>query len=193
MLIAYGLYYFVYKILVHPKKCDYIIVLGARIIGERVSPLLAGRLDKGIALYEKFRRKPVFIVSGGKGSDEIISEAEAMKRYLLEKGIEEEHIILEDRSVNTRQNLKFSGEIMDARSENYSCLFVTNNFHVLRGAILAKELHIPADGVGCKTAGYYLPAASIREAIAFVFAYEKMALYYLLLAVIVSVIQVVFP
>ena len=51
-----------------------------------------------------------FVPSGGQGSDEVISESEAMKRYLLEQGYPEEQIIKEDKSVNTDQNICFSRE-----------------------------------------------------------------------------------
>jgi len=62
-----------------------IIILGAGLFGDKVPPLLAQRLDKGLAIYEKFNRKPVIIVSGGQGDDEWISEAKAMAGYLLSK------------------------------------------------------------------------------------------------------------
>ena len=71
----------------------------------KVSKLLANRIDKAIKIYNKSKRKPVIIPSGGQGGDETISEAEAMKQYLLEHGIPEEHIILEDKSKNTMENL----------------------------------------------------------------------------------------
>ena len=53
------------------------------------------------------------IVSGGQGSDEAISEAEAMRRYLVEQGIRNEEIIMEDKSTNTEENLVFSMKKMD--------------------------------------------------------------------------------
>lgn len=68
------------------KPGEVVVVLGSGIIGERVTPLLARRLDLGIEMYDKSLRvwpAPVMVVSGGKGSDEQISEAEAMSRYVL--------------------------------------------------------------------------------------------------------------
>ena len=50
----------------------------------------------------------IFIPSGGQGKDEIISEAEAMKNYLIENNIKPEDIILENESTNTLQNMKYS-------------------------------------------------------------------------------------
>ncbi len=64
------------------KEPDAIIILGSGLIGDKVPPLLAQRLDKGKAIYEKFLGRSKLIVSGGQGSDELIAEAEAMARIL---------------------------------------------------------------------------------------------------------------
>ncbi len=161
-----------------PKKApDYIIVLGARIIGDHVSPLLANRLDKGIEIFHQYGDQAKFVVSGGKGSDEACSEAEAMARYLTEQGIPEERILLEDQSVNTMQNLRFSKRVISQdTSSDYYCAVVTNNFHMLRGAIYARAARLPADSYGCKTASYYYPTAALREAIAFIVNYKALGL-----------------
>src|SRR5687768_10908335 len=52
---------------------DGIVVLGAGLIGSRVPPLLASRLDRALRLYRRDRaagRSPVIVVSGGQGADE---------------------------------------------------------------------------------------------------------------------------
>lgn len=182
---GYIIYSYVYMYLSKKNKKDinFILVLGARICGENVSPLLAKRLDKAIDIYKQNLNKPLIIVSGGQGKDEVISEALAMKRYLLSKGISEDNIILEDKSTSTYENMIFSKKIMDdISSGKYYCLFSTNNFHVLRSAILARSIGLNADGVGCKTAKYYLSAAAIRETIAFIFRYKYMFFIYLIIA-----------
>ncbi|MFO7197353.1 YdcF family protein, partial [Enterococcus faecium] len=73
------------------------------------------------------------------GANETISEAEAMRGYLVEKGIDENFIIMEDQSVNTLQNMKFSKAKMDAILSNYNSLFSTNNFHLFRAGIYARK------------------------------------------------------
>lgn len=182
MLAVYILYTFTslflysmfYRILPKNKNCDFIIVHGAGLLdGYRVSPLLAGRLEKGIEIYEKSGQKANIIVSGGKGSDEQMSEAEAMKNYLIENGIDEKHIVLENKSRNTLENLSFSKKIMDDMKENYSCIFVTSDYHVFRTGNYAKKVGLKIDGVGCKTAFYYWPNAFIREYIALMLKYKK--------------------
>ncbi|OWA36267.1 hypothetical protein B9G55_07720 [Saccharibacillus sp. O16] len=172
--------------LVRPRPPrDYIVVLGAGLKGDRVTPLLAGRLKRGIAFYKKQEAMPYvppkFVVSGGKGSDEIISEAAAMRNYLLEQGIPDEWIIMEDQSVNTLQNMAFSKKIMDEQSGEgqYRCVFATNNFHLFRAGVYARKAGLKADGIGSKTAFYYLPNAFIREYIAILSMYRKWHLFFI--------------
>ena len=181
MMFAYVLYSAVYMILRQRKEPDFIIIHGAKVFGNRVSPLLAKRIEKALELFRKYDGRPVLIVSGGKGSDESCSEAEAMELYLRDRGIPEEKIIKEDRSLTTKQNLAFSKEIMDGRKPGSYCVFTTNEYHVLRASILAAKEKINGDGYGCNTALYYLPAAAIRETAAFIVMYKKLAVAMILL------------
>ncbi|WP_161947224.1 YdcF family protein, partial [Streptococcus suis] len=73
-------------------KLDYVVVLGAGLIGNKVTPLLASRIDKGIAIYQK-QPGSKLIMSGGQGPDELIAEGQAMANYALEKGVPAEDIL----------------------------------------------------------------------------------------------------
>ena len=141
-MISFGGYFcysLVYSIIPRRLKCNYIIIHGAGLLPDgTMTPLLKRRVDKALAIYYKCKKKPKIVVSGGKGSDEKISD------------------------------LKFSKEILDEIENHgyYKCIFVTNNYHVLRTAFYARKLNLHAKGVGCHTAGYYLPSAFIREYLA---------------------------
>jgi uncharacterized SAM-binding protein YcdF (DUF218 family) len=118
---------------------DAIIVLGAGVHGENVSKPLALRLRAAEKYYEK-NKNAIIIVSGGKGFQESISEAEAMEKYLLSLGVPEEKIIKEDNSHSTAQNMEFSKQILDEMFDGkYSVAVVTNNFHIFRAVSIAKE------------------------------------------------------
>lgn len=150
---------------------DFIVVLGSRLIGDRVPPLLSSRIDKAIEIYkrqETVTTPPKIIFSGGQGSDELIPEALGMQRYAITKGIPIENTILEDKSVSTYENMKFSKDIMDSDSTNgdYNSVFVTNNYHLFRASLFAKKAGLKSQGIGSKTALYFLPNAFIREYIA---------------------------
>lgn len=115
---------------------DYVVVLGAQIKANGPSKALQYRLDEAI-IYLNENGESKVIVSGGQGPDEHISEAQGMYDYLVEKGIDSERIIMEDKSRNTFQNLTFSAEFFD--KEKDSVAVVSNNFHVFRAVKIAKK------------------------------------------------------
>lgn len=178
LFLSFLLSTFLYQFNFPRYNQDFLIVLGSGLIGgDRVPPLLASRLNRAIKFYDKQYAKKgkraTFIVSGGQGANETISEAEAMRGYLIEKGIDENFIIMEDQSVNTLQNMKFSKAKMDAIMSNYNSLFSTNNFHLFRAGIYARKAGLKSQGIVAKTALYYMPNALIREFIAITVMYKK--------------------
>lgn len=167
------LYSVLYTYIPKRIRCDYIIIHGCSLLnGERVSPLLRGRVDKAVKIYQKSKGTAKIVASGGQGKDEKISEAQAMKNYLLEIGIPEDSIILEDQSKTTYENLKNVRDMFDIDGKKNRYIFVTNNYHVFRTSLFARKLKMKAQGVGCKTAGYYWPSAFIREYIAIMVKYK---------------------
>ncbi len=96
------------------RNADYIIVLGAGVIGTRITPLLAARIDRGIELLQS-NPKAVLIMSGGQGPGEEIAEGEAMAKYAKQRGVGPEQIIIERKSRSTKENLLFSRELMNSR------------------------------------------------------------------------------
>lgn len=147
----------------YDKKSDAVIILGAGLWGDAVSLNLQYRLDAAIEYLNKYPDTLV-VVSGGQGPDEWISEAEAMKRYLIKKGINESNIIKEDKSTNTAQNFKFSKEILDEIfSEDYTITYATSNFHVFRSGQIAKRNGLNAYGIAAKDVWYLSVANHLRE------------------------------
>ena len=174
LYLSYIIYAFFLNIFPIKKEPQTIIILGAGLFGDKVPPLLAQRLDKGIAIYEKFNRKPVIIVSGGQGDDEWISEAEAMAGYLMEKGVPADSIFLENKSRTTLENLIFSKELMLAQGlEQDRVVLVTNSFHALRAGIYMKQVGLKGRSIGSRTAFYFLPSAWIRETAGLIRIYWK--------------------
>ena len=150
------------------KDQGFLIVLGCGLRPDGTpTPLLAGRIDRALAFYraqiEETGRVPTIITSGGQGPDEIISESAAMKAYLLEKGVPEEHILEEDRSSSTYENMQFSGEIIRSQNPNARVVFSTTNYHVFRSGLMARRMKLQAEGVGAKTRWYFWPNAAVRE------------------------------
>ena len=144
-----------------------VIVLGCGIRGERVSVGLAKRLNKA-AEYHKKNPDAVIIVSGGQGPQEDIPEALAMKRYLVDKGIDESKIIMEEKSTSTITNFRYSREIMEREGLSLSSVvFVTNAYHVYRAVSYAKdEGFLEVNHLGTDIIWYTIPMNYMREMLA---------------------------
>ncbi|MBI0144364.1 YdcF family protein [Bifidobacterium sp. W8116] len=171
--LALLLYSNFYRMLPRKRRYDYIIIHGAGLRGEEPTPLLRGRLDKAVDLWKRQGRNGRFVVSGGQGPDEAISEARAMAQYLRNScGVPAEAIIMEDRSTTTLENLRYSKQILDDRyemgtgPEHYRVALVTSDYHVFRASEYASKVGLNADGIGSHTKGYYWPTAFIREFVA---------------------------
>ncbi|MGX8699484.1 MAG: YdcF family protein, partial [bacterium] len=93
---------------------QYAIVLGAGVNGTVPSLSLATRLEAALR-YAGENPETVLILSGGQGSGERITEARCMYDWLTARGIPAERLLLEERASNTRENVGFSREIIEAR------------------------------------------------------------------------------
>ncbi|MFM9376853.1 YdcF family protein [Gordonia sp. VNK21] len=161
-----------------PAHTDAVVVLGAGLSGEDLTPLLAARVDRGIEVSASAvtadGRPPLLVLSGGKGSDEVISEAEAMRRYALAHGVPAERLVLEDTSTTTEENLRNTRAVLAERGlTDPELTVVTSNFHTLRSSSLTRRLGLRASVVGAATARYYVPAAFLREFTACLVHYRR--------------------
>ncbi len=129
-----------------PKEdTECLVVLGAGVYGTRPSASLRSRMDAALE-YLKSHPNVSAILSGGQGPGEDISEAEAMRRYLTQHGVEESRLILEDKSTSTVENLTFSFDI--AKEKGFSKLtVVTNEFHMYRSSRLASNMGYDVGGI----------------------------------------------
>ena len=149
---------------------DFLIILGCGLRPDGTpTPLLAGRVDAARSFAERQQKAgmpaPTFVPSGGQGPDEACSEAQSMARYLHEHGVDDEHVLLEDQSTNTRENLRFSSQVIadHTDSERPRVAFATTNYHVLRGYVYAHEVDLWAEGIAAPTRLYFWPNAFLRE------------------------------
>ena len=150
---------------------DYIMILGCQIMPDGTpTPLLKGRADRAVEFAQMQKKATgkdiVFVPSGGKGSDEIISEGECVGNYLESIGIDRDRILVEGTSANTYENFRNSLEIMKKRTADPKVAFSTTNYHVFRAGMLAQEMGIQAEGIGARTKSYFWVNAFIREYVA---------------------------
>ena len=175
---------------------DYILILGCQIRKDgTLTKLLQGRADRAIefaGMQKHIAAKELtFVPSGGQGSDEVMPEAQAIHNYLIEHGIPEERILVEDSSATTQENMRKSHlliqEKMKEAAANASAAsatdktdsteetpviaepkiaFSTTNYHVFRSGVIAYNEGLNAEGIGSKTRSYFWVNAFIREFIA---------------------------
>lgn len=153
-------------------KEDYIVILGAGVRGTKLSMALHDRLLTAVD-YANSNPNAKIVVSGGQGPGEDISEAEAMKRFLLSNGIEEDSIIMEDKSTSTYENFKFTKVVLNKmdKRENIKIRIVTNNFHMFRSKMLAERNGFTAYGLPAKLHPLLVPNYYVREVFAFIKSY----------------------
>ena len=161
------------------KKVDYVIILGARVKGEKPAKSLMERI-KAATKYLKKKPEVKVIATGGKGKNEGIAEGVAIKRELLKNGIGEDRIILEDKSKNTVENFRFSLEKIrnsengkNKNSENngnrkIKVLIVTNDYHIFRSKNIARKVGFDNKdyeiyGLPAKTPLISIPQSYFRE------------------------------
>lgn len=117
-----------------------LVVLGAGLRRDKPSTLLRYRLDKA---YDYAMAHPdVFVVtSGGQGRDEWVPEGQAMRDYLIEKGLPPERVVAENASTSTEENFSLSLELLQQYGfdENTPIVYVSNAFHCYRAGCYAKR------------------------------------------------------
>lgn len=153
---------------------DAVIVLGCAVIGDYPSLSLINRLNAAIEYADK-NKDAIIIVSGGKGFQESITEAEAMENYLVEKGVNPERILKESISSSTYENMIFSKELLSERfGDEYTVAVLTNDYHILRAVHIAKLVGFDVKHYHAPTEWYNIIPGYLREAAAIVHGFLRL-------------------
>lgn len=137
---------------------DAVLVLGAGVNGEKPSPILESRIDAA-ASYLKANPAVSAVLSGGKGSGENISEAQAMEDALTTRGISSDRLYLEEKSTTTAENFRYSKKLLKDKGidpKEKLVAVVTSDFHICRAELVAKQNGMQAEGVAAKTPHWWL-------------------------------------
>lgn len=167
-------------IIFYPKenknKSDLLMILGAGVNGKTPSLTLKGRLDKGIEYLKKYDDNTYVVVSGGQGRGEDISEALCMKEYLVQNGVLESKIIMEDKSTSTGENFRFSKEVIKNELgldvESARIKVITNDFHSFRSNMIGRRNgYENLNFYSSRTYWPLIPIYYVREGFAFLKSY----------------------
>ncbi len=182
------------------RNKDYIIILGCGLKKDgTLTPLLAGRADRAVWFAKKQKtetgRRITFITSGGQGDDEIISEGEAIKKYLIGQGVPANRILVENKSTNTYENLRNSFDIIRKKEDvtlsdedQVGIAYATTDYHVLRSGVISKELGVRATGLGSRTKWYFHMNEIIREFVAILNAEKRTHIRNIILLLLYNIV-----
>ncbi len=131
-----------------------------------ITPDLRLRLDKAIELYKE-DKATLFILSGGNPNVSLAEhEVEAMKTYLVEKGLPSHHIVLQAKAGNTIDNIQFAKLLLDSL-ECEMVFVITSKPQLCRALLITEQSGIPSVGVAAEVSGGFLRLclASFQESI----------------------------
>jgi uncharacterized SAM-binding protein YcdF (DUF218 family) len=146
-----------------PSIADTAIVLGAYTNGFRPSPALQRRLCAALHLFRAGVVR-TFVVSGGQGPDESISESKSMRRFLILNGVPPHLVYEEKHSTDTWENLRNSQVVMAQRGLR-KAVIVTSDYHLPRALAVARHLEMEVSGYAAKSSPRELHYA-LREVLA---------------------------
>ncbi len=146
-------------------EADAVIVLGAAVHGDKVTWVLENRLNTAMEYMEE-HPAAICVVSGGQGAGETVTEASAMKKYMVERGMDESRIYTEEKAKNTKENFAYSKQIIDeVVGNNARIAFVTTNFHVYRAGQVAREQGVNVVGIAADDVWYLRLNNFLRECV----------------------------
>ena len=134
------------------ESCEYMVVLGAKVRPDGPSVSLMDRI-RAAADYMNAHPDVIAIVSGGKGGDEPMTEAQCMFEELVKLGIDPDRIWIEDKATSTWENLHFALDLIEEktgqRPEKIGLL--SSEYHLFRAKMFAKECGVEAVGIPART------------------------------------------
>jgi len=125
---------------------EILIVLGTTVNGTEPSPMLRQRLDAAIEYLTTYP-DAACIVTGGKGDEVNLSEAQCMYNYLTAAGIDPSRITMEDRATSTVENLKYVRAMLDTNEVD----ILSSDFHLYRSGLIAKDAEFLPTLIPAKT------------------------------------------
>lgn len=148
-----------------PIKPSTLVVLGCQVNGTSPSLMLKRRIEAAQRYLEKHPDTPC-VLSGGKGANEGISEAQCMYEQLVKAGIDPERLYMEDKSSTTEENLRFTYKLIEEKGLDREIAIVTDGFHEFRAAMIAEKLGLQCTAVASDTPLYLAANFTTREMIA---------------------------
>ena len=149
-----------------------VVVLGCLAVGDSPSLMLQYRLEAALDFVRQHPDADIpVVVSGGRGPGEEYAEADVMYRWLAARGLDPDRIYREGASADTRENLRFSADLIRRQGLPGSVVIISDGFHLMRGALYAGRFGLdPAYTAAGRTPWGLLPGYWVREQLAILWA-----------------------
>lgn len=157
-LLMLGLVYFgtLFGMIANYSKTDsarsqVVVVLGCKVVGEKPGVFLRQRINTA---YNYLQDNPdaVAVLCGGQGSDENISEGQCMYNALVDMGVSQQRLYVENQSTSTQENFMFARQLLDKQGITAKEItVVTHDFHQFRASLYAKKYGFVTHSMPAKT------------------------------------------
>ncbi|MDO4903031.1 MAG: YdcF family protein [Limosilactobacillus sp.] len=187
-LIVFMLIMIAFRIFQPKITPDYILVLGAALHDGQVTPILAYRLNHAMKIWRRHQTSQI-IVSGGMVRGDQITEAAAMKDYLVAHGVPEGQIIEEGQAKNTWENIRNTIAIVADKWDGDDApeiVIVTSSFHILRARNYAYRLGANFHFASAPTPFHHLPLATVRDYLGVIRDHLYMSVLLLIIWVVIA-------
>jgi uncharacterized SAM-binding protein YcdF (DUF218 family) len=130
-------------------QVDAIVVLGVAQYDGRPSPQLAARLDHVVTLWNE-GVAPTIVVTGGNRPGDRFTEAETSLNYLVDRGVPEGAILMEDEGTTTYESMQGVAEVLrrtvtgEEAGDRVEVTVVTDPYHAYRAKLIAREVGLKA-------------------------------------------------
>lgn len=148
-----------------PEKNATAVVLGAQVTGSGKPSRILNRRIIAAEQYLKDNPEANAVLTGGKGTDEVISEADCMYNELIDRGIDAQRLFKEDKATDTTENFRFSRQMIEENQLNPAVAVVTDGFHQLRARLIAQKQEVSEQigAVSADTEWVFVPTYTVRE------------------------------
>jgi uncharacterized SAM-binding protein YcdF (DUF218 family) len=151
------------------RSVDAIVVMGAAQFNGTPSQVFQARLDTALSLYRQ-GLSPLIVVTGGRLAGDQFTEAESGRKFLIDRGVPADAVLMESVSHNTSESFRGVARLLGPRDAE-SILIVSDGFHLLRSKLLARDEGFKAYGYAAENSPIEPGSVTelryvIREAIA---------------------------
>ena len=153
-----------------------IVVMGAAQWNGRPSPVLQGRLDHAVELYQQ-GDAPLIVVTGGKQVGDAFTQGLSGYQYLRDKGVPDEAIKVEVDGTNSYEELSASALILEQAQAGDDVVIVTDPYHALRAQEIASEvgLHAQVSPTDASSSVRQLGRETVAVAIGRIVGFRRLA------------------